>query len=644
MQSRRPVGALAAAAAAFGSTLCMAQPTPDLRLSELSLEELSNIEITSVSKRAERLSDAPTSVFVITAADIRRSGANSLPEALRLAPNLQVARVSASNYNISARGLNSSQANKLLVLIDGRSVYSPLFAGVFWDVQDVMLEDVERIEVISGPGATLWGVNAVNGVINVITRSAGASAGTLVAAGAGNQENRVSVRHGASTGAGLDWRIYASRSGQRHTETEAGLRVDDAGHHGQAGFRADWKDSDNRVMLKGDLYSGRHGQPLPGTISTGTPFALGEISLSGANLTGQWERRLREGASVSVRAYYDRSERTVPPTFEDTQEIVDLELRYAAAAIGSHTPVFGAEYRYGRNRVVNSPFIAFLPAQQSQRWVSVFAQDEIALREDLRLTLGLRAERNDYTGTEYLPTARLAWKWGPDQLLWAAVSRSVRAPARLDRDTFVPGQPPFLLRGGPNVMAETARDVEIGYRGQLAPNATLSATLFHTVYDRLRTQEIDPSLTFVFFGNGMQGKTTGLELWGTYQATPAWRLHAGVSRLLMDLELKPGSNDAQAVDSAEGGNPPYWGSLRSSLDLSAQTEVDLILRHVARLSSPEVPRYTALDLRLGWRPRSDVELSLTGQNLLDGGHGEFTDVSTRTQFERALFAKVEWRF
>src|SRR5688572_30834193 len=266
MQSWRPGGALAAAAAILGSTLCMAQPTSDLRLSELSLEELSNIEITSVSKRVERLSDAPTSIFVITAEDIRRSGATRLPEALRLAPNLQVAQAYANAYTMSARGFNSNSANKLLVLMDGRSVYSPLFAGVFWDVQNVMLEDVERIEVISGPGGTLWGVNAVNGVINVITRAAGARRGNLLAAGVGNQEARASVRHGGRTGGGLDYSVYASAFRDRHTETEAGTKVNDAARQAQAGFRADWQDGDSRFMLKGDLYTGRQDQPEPGTI------------------------------------------------------------------------------------------------------------------------------------------------------------------------------------------------------------------------------------------------------------------------------------------------------------------------------------------------------------------------------------------
>jgi len=620
-----------------------AQPLQD-SLTDLSLEELSNIEITSVSKRAERLSDAPTSVFVITAADIRRAGVTSLPEALRLAPNLQVARASATGYTVSARGFNSSSANKLLVLIDGRSVYTPLFAGVFWDVQNVMLEDVERIEVISGPGGTLWGVNAVNGVINVITRSASQTQGGLATAGAGNREDRAGFRYGGSSG-DVDYRVYALHSDLKHTETAAGDLVNDAAHHTQVGFRADWARDGDSFKLQGDAYTGRRDQPLPGSLAISNfRLDLGQISVSGANLLGLWERRLASGATTTVQAYYDRTQRTVPPTFADRQDILDLQFQYAAGVIGAHTPVWGAEYRYGKDRVDNSVYVAFLPARLDQTWISLFAQDEIALREDLRLTLGARLERNDYTGGEFLPNARLAWKAAPNQLLWAAASRTVRAPSRFDRDVFVPGQPRFLLRGGPDVVAETANDYELGYRGQLTASTSLSATVFHAVYDHLRTQEIDPNRSYFFFGNGMQGTTTGLELWGSYQATPGWRLHGGFSRLRQNLQLKPGSNNVSAVQTAEGANPARWWSLRSSLDLGAHGEFDATLRYVAALASPEVPSYTALDLNYGWQAHPNVRLSVSGQNLLGGGHGEFTGSATRTELGRAGFVKLDYRF
>ena len=611
------------------------------QLKDLSIEELSNIEITSVSKRDEKLSDAPTSVFVITSEDIRRSGATSLPEALRLAPNLQVARVSANEYAISARGFNGTAANKLLVLIDGRSVYSPLFSGVFWDVQNVMIEDIERIEVISGSGGTLWGVNAVNGVINVITRSAAQTEGGLVAVGGGNQEDRASLRYGGKLGENGNFRVYATHFDMQDTETQSGETKDDSAHQSQVGFRADWQRNADSVMVKGDAYTGREGQPPPGSISiSGVTLALGEINVTGANMISRWEHSWEGAGALSVQAYYDHTERSVPPTFEDSQGIVDLQLQYSANPIGAHTAVWGGEYRYGMDRVTNSQYIALLPANLDQAWASLFAQDEIALLDGLRLTLGARTEHNDYTGTEFLPTARLAWNWAPNEMLWAAASRTDRAPSRLDHDTFVPGQPPYLLRGGPNVLAETADDYEIGYRGQITRAASFSATVYHTIYDRLRTQQVDPSFTYLYYGNGIQGTTSGIELWGSYQVTPIWRLNAGFNRLRQELKLTPYSIDIGTLESDEGANPSRWGILRSSLDLGPRTELDLTLRYVDALAQPVVPSYTALDLRLGWQLRSNVDLSIVGQNLLGAGHGEFTDVTTRTDLKRAVFVKV----
>jgi iron complex outermembrane receptor protein len=625
----------------LGASSLAAPPVRD-PLKDLSIEELSNIEVISVSKREERLSDAPTSVFVITSEDIRRAGATSLPEALRLAPNLQVARVSANEYAISARGFNSTAANKLLVLIDGRSVYSPLFSGVFWDAQDVMLEDIERIEVISGPGGTLWGVNAVNGVINVITRGAAQTQGALLVAGGGNREDRASLRYGGTFDNDVNYRIYATHFDIQHTETQAGVMKDDAAHQTQIGFRTDWGRGGDQFMLKGDAYTGRDDQPLPGSLSiTGVQLQLGQISLSGANLIGRWERSLAGGGGVTIQAYYDRTERTVPPTFADSQDILDLQLQYSASRIGAHTPVWGAEYRYGMDHVANSIYVALLPPNLNQSWSSVFAQDEIALRDDLRITLGARLEHNDYTGTALLPTARLAWKWAPNQLLWTAASRTDRAPSRLDHDTFVPGQPPFLLRGGPGVLAETADDYELGYRGQITSAASFSATVYHTVYDRLRTQQIDPSFTYLYYGNGMRGTTSGVELWGSYQATSIWRLNGGFSRLRQKLQLTPYSIDIGAVQGTEGANPARWGLLRSSLDVGPRTQFDVTLRYVGALSQPAVPSYTALDLRLGWQLRPNLDLSIAGQNLLGSGHGEFTDVATRTDIKRAVFVKLQ---
>jgi iron complex outermembrane receptor protein len=607
-----------------------------------------------VSRRAERLSDAAASVFVITAEDIRRSGVRSLPEALRLAPNLHIAQASASGYAISARGFNSSSANKLLVLIDGRSVYTPLFSGVFWDQQDVMLEDVERIEVISGPGGTLWGVNAVNGVINVITSSARNTQGGLVAAGTGNRDTDAALRYGGKFGADGSYRVYGKYFERDHTTTASGTPKDDAWHKSQIGFRTDWSHAGDTVTVNGNAYNGAAGQPLPGSISvTGLILPLSTISLSGVNLTARWSHALEGGSNLTLQGYLDRTERTVPPSFSDTLNIIDLQFQHSLRPVGIHALVWGAEYRYGIDRVTNAtfsafvpprPFFAFLPERLNQTWVSSFAQDEMTLRKDLRLTAGVRLEHNDYTGTEILPTLRVAWKIAPEHLLWSAASRTVRAPSRFDRDVFIPASPPFLLAGGPNVRSEVANVYEIGYRGQPTSRTSYSVTAFHSVFHHLRTQEIAPSGTFFIFANEMEGKSTGIEMWGSYQATESWRLSGGFSGLRERLRLKPGSTDAAGVIAQEGRDPAQMWMLRSSLNLPYQSELDATLRHVSALSNPTVPAYTVVDVRLGWRPRRDLELSITGQNLFSGGHAEFTDPATRTQLGRGVFFKVVSRF
>jgi iron complex outermembrane receptor protein len=611
---------------------------------DMTLEELGNIEIISVSKRPERLADAAGSVFVITSDDIRRAGATSLPEALRLAPNLHVAQVSASGYAISARGSNGSNnsaPNKLLVLIDGRSVYTPLFSGVFWDVQDVLLEDIERIEVVSGPGGTLWGINAVNGVINVITKTAAETQGGLVSARAGNRGRGAAFRYGTTAGGGGHYRVYGKYDRHDHLATDAGSATDDAWHKTQVGFRADWDERGRQLMLQGNAYSARVGQPQPGSLSvSGTDLALGTISASGVNLTARWTHTLDNGSSITWQAYYDRTEREVPPTFTETLDIADLQFQHSLRTIGRHALTWGANLRYGQDRVDNtSAIIAFLPEREDQTWSSVFVQDDIRLREDLRLTLGARVERNPYTGNELLPNARLAWKVAPDHLLWGAASRAARGPSRLDADAFVPRDAPFILRGGPRVRSEVATVSEIGYRGQPRSDFTYSVTTFHTRYDHLRTQEIDATGTFLTFANEMEGETTGVEMWGTYQVLPRWRVSAGYTAMRDRLRLKAGSNDVAGPQSV-GKNPAHTWQLRSGLNFAEDMELDLGLRHVAALTYPDVPSYTAFDARLGWQVRRNLEVALTGLNLLGSDHAEYGPIDTRSRIPRQVFLQL----
>ncbi|TMH74429.1 MAG: TonB-dependent receptor, partial [Betaproteobacteria bacterium] len=574
---QRPVRVLASVLLlACGTDFPSAAAEPDAgSLADLSLEELSNVEITSVSKRAERLSDAAASVFVITADDIRRSGVRRLSDALRLAPNLQVTQINASGYAISARGFNGAGAgsNKLLVLIDGRSVYTPLYAGVFWDAQDVMLENVERIEVVSGPGGTLWGVNAVNGVINVITRSAASTQGGLLPAGIGSRDADAAFRYGGAFGSDGHYRVYGMYFDQYHTMTQSGATQNDAWHKSQAGFRIDWSGAGDSLMVKGNGYSAAEGQPLSGSGSlNGTPLPLGNISISGANLTGRWDRALEGGSSLSLQGYYDRTDRDAPPTFSESLDIFDVQLQHSLRPIGIHAVAWGGQFRYAMDRVTNAtflsftpprPYFGFLPPDVNQKWLSLFAQDEVMLRQDLRLTVGARLERNDYSGTEFLPSVRLAWKVAPEHLLWAAASRAVRAPSRLDRDTYIPAAPPFLLAGGPDFRSEVANVYEIGYRGQPTRRLSYSVTLYHADYDHLRTAEIAPSRAFFILSNQMQGHSTGIETWGTYQAAATWRLSAGLSALRERLTLRPGSTDTADVIAQQGRDPTHTWMLRS---------------------------------------------------------------------------------
>jgi iron complex outermembrane recepter protein len=587
-------------------------------LADMSLEELANLEVTSVSRHTERLADAPAALYVITGEDIRRSGVTSLPEALRLAPNLEVARIDSHQYAISARGFNNSIGNKLLVLIDGRTVYTPLFSGVFWDAQDTLLEDIERIEVISGPGATLWGANAVNGVINVITRHASETGGTLAEAGAGNKERGIAARHGFDLSGGA-MRIYAKAFDRDHTVRADGSPVRDEWRNTQGGFRGDW----GGLTLQGDLYKGSIQQPVGD-----------DISIAGGNLLGRITR-----GNLQAQLYYDNTQRDMPGTFSERLNTFDAELQHSFQATPDQLVTWGGGHRRAYDRVANSTQLAFLPDKTTLRWTNVFAQDEIALGKQWRLTLGSKLESNVYTGTEFLPSARLAWKLDPQQLLWTAASRAVRAPSRLDRDLFAPAQPPFLLAGGPDFRSEVAKVYELGYRAQPSARLSYSVTGFYAQYENLRSVERAGSV-FVL-GNNMEGYGKGVETWGTFQATRNWRLSAGALLLDQDLRLKPDSTDTTGV-SAAGNDPKHQFSLRSSLDIAGNKHFDVMARYVGELPNPNVPAYTAVDARYAWQVRRELELSVTAQNLFDHGHAEFGTPSTASEIERAVFVRLKW--
>jgi iron complex outermembrane receptor protein len=606
-----------------------AQPSADF--SSLDIEDLANIQISSVSRKKESLSDAAAAVFVITSEDIRRSGYTSIPEVLRLAPNLQVARVDASQYAITARGFNGTAANKLQVLIDGRTVYTPLFSGVFWDVQDVLLEDVERIEVISGPGGALWGSNAVNGVINIITRNSRDTQGTMISAGVGSMENGAAVRYGGKVNEDTTFRLYAKGFNRDNTERANGTNVHDSWNKQQAGFRLDSAGGNDQFTLQGDVYDGSIDQ----TVGS-------DKTISGGNLLGRWNRALDGGASIQVQAYYDHTDRDYPGVFSEKLDTYDIDAQHHFQWGKNHDIVLGGGYRLMLDRVDNGASLAFLPENRRLALSNLFAQDTIALNPRLKLTLGARVEHNSFTGLEFQPNARLAWKLNDKSLLWTSISRAVRTPSRIDGEFFIPGTAPFLLVGNPDFKSEKLTAYEIGYRVEPTANTSLSISTFYNVYDELRSAEAAPGGGLPFmFGNKLKGETYGVEMWGTYRVNDWWRLSAGYNHLEKRLSVKSSSSDTTSVRGSDV-DPSEQFSLRSAMNLTHNTELDVAVRTVTGLSAIQVPSYTALDARLGWTIRKGLELSLSGFNLLDGRHLEFSSTSTRSELDRSVYLKLLW--
>ena len=625
---------------AFAAGAAHAEPDGN-ELADMSLEQLSNVVVTSVSRQQERLSDAAASVFVIGAADIRRSGARSIPEALRLAPNLQVAKVDARNYAITARGSNSPFENKLLVLIDGRSIYSPLFSGVFWDAQDVVMEDIERIEVISGPGATIWGANAVNGVINVITRAARDSQGGLASAAAGEHQRDGALRYAGALGEDGRYRVYGKYAQADDTLTGDGKNTVTGWHRDQAGFRADWSRAGTALTASGDAYQGRLGQ-------AGTP----DIRIAGANLLGRVERQLDGAGSLRLDVILDHTERNQPNAFDEHLDTLDLQLQQGTRLDARHQLIWGAGYRYAWDTVVNGANFGFLPGDLNLHWGNVFVQDEIALLPTLKLTAGLKFEHDSYVGGEYLPSLRLAWNAAPAALLWSSLTRSVRTPSRIDRDLYAPsqplivnGKPFFVIGGGPDFQSEVARTAELGYRFQPRAEWSYSATLYYTDYARLRTLEPQPAggTAGAVFSNLGEGTVRGVEMWSLWQPAPFWRLNAGLVLQRLRTGLLPGSRDASGGSGLATNDPSHHWLLRSSLDLGERVMLDLHLRHTGSLPNPRVPAYTELEMQLLWKARADVDVALLGQNLLHPSHAEFGGAG-RSVLERSVLLKLSKRF
>ena len=630
--------------------VCFTQPgfaqQPDSSLSgealkKLSIEQLMNLQVTSVSKRPERLSQTASAIQVITQEDIRRSGASSLAEALRLATNLQVAQVDSRQWAISARGFNSTTANKLLVLIDGRTVYTPLFSGVFWDVQEVPLQDIDRIEVISGHGATLWGANAVNGVINVITKDAKDTQGLLLSGGGGTEQHGFgTVRYGAALGSRVRARIYGRGFDRDATMRTNGQDAADDWYLGQGGFRMDWEASSaSRATLQGDLYDGRISQPSPGA----------DIAVSGGNVTAKWSRTISGKSSLAGQLYYDRTHRDIPGLFAEDLDTYDVDLQHGTRLGARHDVVWGLGYRLINDRIVNSSFLAFLPAHVARQWFTGFVQDEIALVPNrLHVALGTKIEHNDYTGFEIQPSGRVNWRLSPSGTLWAAVSRALRTPSRIDRELFARVSADSFLAGGPGFHSEEELAYELGYRHQQGSLA-LSVATFYSRYHGLRSLEqvyVNPlAPDTVVIGNGQDGESYGAELTADYRVTDRWRLRAGYTELRVHVWPNPGSTD-MSRGATESQAPDRQFFLLSSVDLPAHLGLAAWFRAIDDINNQVVPAYAELNVTLTWRPTSKVECSLVGQNLLHSRHREFGAAAspTRRDIQRGVYGAVAWRF
>jgi iron complex outermembrane receptor protein len=636
LRTRRFRDVAAAGLLCLTAASARAQSIEDLR--DLSLDELANVNISSVSKTNEALSDAPAAVFVITHDDIVRSGATTLPEILRLAPNLYVAQMNASHYTITARGLSGNQSdqnftNKLLVLIDGRSVYTPLYSGVYWDMQDVLPDDIERIEIVSGPGATMWGANAVNGVINIITRRSGETQGLLATADGGSRERTGGLRYGGRLGNTVNARIYLNALDQNETRTAAGAPANDDWWRIQGGFRLDWTPNDmNAVTFQGDLMHSRSDE-----------FTSGDELTHSRNFLARWTRSEGDGGALEVQAYYDNEGRhTQDDGGAFSIDTYDLYVQHNNSAGAKNDFVWGGGVRASRFNIDGNASIFFDPPQRTLLLANAFAQYGWAFAARAKLTLGLKVEKDPYVCASLLPNARLSWKPADAILLWSAVSRAVRSPTPFDRDVVeVLGGVRFLT-GNDAFRTEKLTAFEAGTRIQASSRASFSVSTYYNLYDDLKAIEVTPTtFTPLVWSNAMKGHTYGLEAWGDFSVTDWWKLSAGLNLLHEDLRFKAGASGILGVAQA-GDDPRHQETLSSTFNISRTFTIEANFRHVGRLPDPVVPAYSEIGGRIGWRISDRMQVSVSGLNLLHKWHQELP-VDAANQVPRSIMAGLKWR-
>lgn len=643
---------------------------PDL--TKVKLEDLMNIEVTSVSKKEQKLSQTASAVFVISQEDIRNSGAMNIPDLLRMVPGVDVAQINANKWAISVRGFNGQYPNKLLVLIDGRTIYSPMFSGVFWDAQDVPLDSIDRIEVINGPGATVWGANAVNGVINIITKKANDTQGGLLTAGSGTFNRGFgNARYGGKLGQNASYRISFDGFTRNHLTDATGLNGRDAWHFIHGGFRVDASVSaKDSIMLEGDAESASAGE-ISRNVGIDSTLVNGGSALTdrftGWSALSRWTHVASAHSETSLQIYFDHSNRSAA-TYGVGQNIFDLDFQHHLGWGSRQDFVWGLGYRLNSDDTASAPQISFSPADRNTQQLSSFIQDEITILPDrVYLSLGTKLEHNDYTGLGLEPSARISWTASSRNMFWTAVSRAERTPARSDANIQInssllpqPSGPPLQVRvlGNPNFKNEVVRAVEAGYRTQLTSRTSLSATVFFNSYHDLTSEEIGTSflegspspLHLVIpntFSNLEYGETHGLELFGNWKVSDRWTLSPGYSFLTMHLHRGPLSNDSTTTVETQGGSPNHQAQLRSHVDLPGHWGWNASAYFVGRLSAPAVASYTRLDSNFRWQPAERFSITLAGENLLKDRHMEYTGPDLNvvpTMIKRSVYAKFIWQF
>lgn len=637
------------------------EPPADLK--QLSLAQLGDVEVTSASKEPEQVWRTPAAIYVITREDIRRSGATSLPEVLRLAPGVEVARIDSDHWAVGIRGFASGFSKSVLVLIDGRSVYTPLYAGVYWDVQNVMLEDVERIEVIRGPGGTIWGANAVNGVINIITKNAKDTHGSLASFGGGNVDQGTgSFRFGGGNGSTFDYRVYGMAFG-RGPEFHSDQNQFDDWQLGQAGFRTDWKRKDRDTFtLQGDLYNGREGQLV--NIAYLSPPAsinvLGTQRVSGGNLLGHWRRQLSEKSDLQVQAYYDRTFRT-GPQLEESRNTFDVDFIHHMALPWRQDFIWGLGVRLSPDNFTQTvATVDFIPHHQLDSIYTGFVQDEIGIvPNQVSLIIGTKLEDNNFSGFDAQPSARILWTLRPHHTLWAAVTRAVRTPSRIDQDLQLTGYAPtvpFFIHvvGDPTFVPEQLIGYEAGYRALLAPRFYCDLSAFYNDYNNLTSfgtasfsiegPPAPPDLSITIpWANGIKGFTRGFEIAPDWKVTSWWQLKGSYSYLHLATKDKPGYGDAGTVASDNGSSPHHEVIVQSPFTLPKRFELDPTYRYLSSLPAQRVTAYSTADLQLSWHAGKEWDLAVVGQNLVEPHHAEFGGgPGPIVQIKRSVYGKLTW--